>query len=74
MLKDKFPEFNIISGCDINSFLPSFDNSFHLYPENITQSTVVKKRTSMQVQSNKSEVVSKESKDSILTNLPIIFG
>ena len=42
-----------------------------MFPDNAEQFTSIKKRTSMQVQSLKSEKLIRELKDSIMTTLPI---
>ena len=31
-LKNKFPDYEIICGGDANSYVSSFDNSFHIFP------------------------------------------
>lgn len=56
---------------DANSFIRPFDERLQMFPDSEEQFTSIKKRTSMQVQSSKSEKLVKELKDAIMTTLPI---
>jgi hypothetical protein len=56
-LKKALPEYDIIVGGDLNSFLPPFSKDFYIYPENDHQLTTIKKRTMTQGQFNKAEKV-----------------
>lgn len=33
MLKKKFPNYNIICGCDANGFVSHFSNHFNIFPK-----------------------------------------
>lgn len=54
MLREKHPDYDVICGGDLNSFLKEFHDEIHIYPTSEDQCTSIKKRTSMQTQSKKS--------------------
>lgn len=56
---------------DANSYIAPFNERIHMFPNQADQFTSIKKRTSMQVQSSKSEKMIKELKDAVMTTLPI---
>jgi 3-methyladenine DNA glycosylase Tag len=56
---------------DANSYIAPFNDHIHMFPDKPDQFTSIKKRTSMQVQSAKSEKLVKELKDAVMTTLPI---
>ena len=68
------PGHHIICGADVNSYLQKWEEGLHVYPSDNSQPTTLKKRTHAQVQRKKAEVVSGESKDAIISTLPIIEG
>ena len=68
------PNYEIIVGGDLNSFLSVKDapEGFHLYPDQPDQLTTVKKRTMTQAQFHKGNKIIQESKDKVISTLPII--
>ena len=54
ILKTKFPEHDIICGCDCNSFLAPFSETFQVYPDKNDNFTTLKRRTRLQAQFEKS--------------------
>lgn len=59
ILREKFPNYDIICGCDCNTFVPSVSSHYNVYPSNNDQFTTLKKRTWLQVQFSKADVVAK---------------
>lgn len=52
-LKKHLPEYDIILGGDLNSYLPPFSKEFYFYPDSENQLTTIKKRTMTQGQFHK---------------------
>jgi hypothetical protein len=73
-LIDNNLKFEIILGGDLNSFFPHFSNKINIFPEEEGDLTTVKKRTMTQCQFNKGRKLVEESKDKIISTLPIIKG
>ncbi|CAM6005157.1 unnamed protein product [Sphagnum balticum] len=73
-LRNACPDYEIILGGDINSFLQSekpFSDKFNCYPDSEKVLTTIKKRTMTQGQFHKGNKVIEESKDKIITTLKI---
>ena len=51
-----------------------FDPSLQVFPQTSSHPTSLKKRTFAQVQHHKAEVVARDSKDSIVSSIPIVGG
>lgn len=76
-LKTVLPEYEIILGGDLNSYLSppnEFRSLLHMYPRSEEQLTTIKKRTMVQGQFHKGNKIIEESKDKIITTLPIREG
>lgn len=71
-MKSRIPDYEIILGGDLNSFLEPFSEEINMYPRDNKEMTTVKKRTSTQGQFNKAEKVVCESKDKIISTLKIL--
>lgn len=56
-MRKRFPNYDIVLGGDLNSFLAPFSVDFSMYPENSEDTTTVKKRTFTQGQFNKADKV-----------------
>jgi len=66
------PGIQIILGLDSNHFMnPDKYPDFHISPAAETQSTTIKKRTAIQLQSKKTNVIVMETKDQIVSSMPI---
>lgn len=52
-LKKHLPDYDIILGGDLNSYLPPFSKEFYFYPDSENQLTTIKKRTMTQGQFHK---------------------
>ena len=65
-------DIQIILGIDCNHFMnPEKYTEFNITPNVETQSTTIKKRTAIQVQSKKTNLIVMETKDQIVSTLPI---
>lgn len=66
-------DFNVIIGVDANHFMevPQIKGSINIVPTDKSHSTTIKKRTFIQAQLHKADIVVNEVKDHILTTLPI---
>lgn len=73
-LKRKLPDYEIILGGDLNSFLESFTPELYFFPDSADQMTTVKKRTATQGQYHKADKIVNDSKDKIISTLPILHG
>ena len=72
-IKEENHDLDIILGTDCNHFMsPKKYTSFNISPSMEVQSTTIKKRTAIQVQSRKTNVIVMETKDQIVTNLDIL--
>lgn len=71
-LANKFPNMKIIVGGDSNAFVDPklFSQKFKVFPNHPQLPTTKKKRTWLQVQTNKSQQLSTEVKDVIITTMP----
>ena len=65
------PELKVIMGIDANQFLTDLDQ-LNIYPKTNNNFTTRKRRTNMQLQFEKSEVVVQGVKDHIVTNLKFL--
>ena len=72
-LKKKLPDYDIILGGDINSYLEPFSKELNFFP-NSQEMTTVKKRTATQGQYHKADQIICESKDKIISTLRINEG
>ena len=54
---ERYPELDIICGMDANSYIEPFDKRIFMFPDSPDIFTTIKKRTSMQVQSKKAELL-----------------
>lgn len=70
----KYMNKTIIAGGDINSFHDRFPKGYAFYPEKQEDITTYKKRTALQVQIHKKDVIKKKSIDKIITNKKILHG
>jgi len=59
MLRQKFPDHEIICGIDANIFVECFNSEIHMFPSEKNTFTTYKKRTAMQAQSLKAEIAVK---------------
>lgn len=59
MLREKHPNYDVICGVDVNSFLGEFNPNINVYPKEKSRCTSLKMRTSMQTQSSKAEIESR---------------
>lgn len=72
-LKSTLPQYEVILGGDLNSFLkvPDLPKGFSMYPDEPGQLTTVKKRTMTQAQFHKGNKIIQESKDKVVSTLAI---
>lgn len=65
--------FHLVAGMDSNHFLRNFKLNRHIHkvPNTIHQSTSIKKRSFIQAQLHKADLLVNEVKDHIITTLPI---
>lgn len=73
-LKQAHPALHLILGGDLNAFLPpdpEFDQLYNMFPRGQEEITTVKMRTKAQGQYEKGNVPNVESKDKIISDLPI---
>jgi hypothetical protein len=71
------PNFEIIVGGDLNSFLKPLKKvtaKYCMYPVNEWEFTTLKKKTYSQAQYHEAEIEIKESKDRIISTLKIEYG
>ena len=76
-LKAKHPNYHFIVGGDINSFLGNdgtFEKHFNFYPNKEEELTTIKKRTMTQGQYHKGNKIVAESKDKVISSLPVMNG
>jgi hypothetical protein len=73
VLKDKFKEYQFVIAGDLNSFV-KFYPPVNSFPESDEQFTTLKKRTASQAQLHKAEKIVRESKDKIISSLPLNKG
>ena len=70
-IKKILPEYDLIVGGDINSYLAPFSKDFFCYPNDEKQLTTIKRRTMTQGQFHKGNKIVEESKDKIISTLKI---
>ena len=70
LLSSKYPLLHIIVCGDMNSCIESVEG-FNIYPNDKREFTNAKKRTMIQPQFNKGDLLSKDIKDQIITTLQI---
>ena len=64
------PDYNVILGGDLNSYLGVMkEENLNIFPVEEERITTIKKRTYTQGQFHKADKIVKESKDKIITNL-----
>lgn len=73
-LKKKLPDYDIILGGDLNSYLDCYTSELNFYPSEESEMTTVKKRTATQGQYHKADKMVYESKDKIVSSLAIAQG
>ena len=64
-IKNDHPDIKIIVGIDANSFLQN--SNYIIYPNNKNNFTTAKKRTAMQLQTKKSNLLDIKCKDHLIT-------
>lgn len=52
-----YPTYHFITGCDANAFIKQVPSFLHVYPDKENCPTVLKKRTMLQPQMNKADIV-----------------
>ena len=62
----------MILGGDINSYFKDIPQGYSYYPQKEDDITTYKKRTALQVQIQKKDVIKKKSIDKIITNHKIL--
>ena len=70
VLVDDYKDYNFVVAGDINSFVKFYSPIFS-FPQTEDQFTTLKKRTASQAQFHKAEKEVKESKDKIISSLPL---
>ena len=71
VLAKDFKDYNFVVAGDINSFIEFSTKGIDFYPKNKDDFTTLKKRTASQAQFHKAEKEIKESKDKIISSLPL---
>lgn len=73
-LRKDYPGYNIILGADANSFVKNefLDRVYSIFPTNENTITTRKKRTFLQPQFKKGDIVVEACKDHIITSLQIV--